>query len=971
MDANLSVPEPGHGRVGSSVGHLDLKDDQDQVEKSVSKLDLHERPDVVSSIMSTSDNCQISSLQYHEEVRGDDCEPVALEVPSDPSLLQRPRIPGSALQSSGIAAPPCGVEKRDVNKRLTSRASETGDIKSLNAGAGINGINDGRAPKGRIGRGRGRVKALPKYSKDVNCVGSEELQSMNSTQQMGINNPPSYALHSSPVNKPHAGKTNPGDHVDVLKRAAESEAAHQKRTVMYEGDSKIMEPLERMLDDIYNSLQPTEDDYRRRQLVIERLNDLVRSLDSCQGVEVVPFGSFESNFYTACGDLDLSLEFPVDQDVSPTFTKSKKVKVLKSVERALGRSGVARRIQLIAHARVPLLMFVDSELKISCDISVDNGSALFKSRVLRWITDMDPRCRKLIFMIKCWAKAQCINDPKLGTLNSYALSLLVVFHLQTRSPPILPPFKTLLGEHTSMPVAGKLNKDAQLQQMQECYGRIQALVSEGFGQDNKCSIGQLFLSFFGQFASVKSLWVNGLAVSPFWGEWGDSTTTNPAWNRKQYAMRVEDPFDRMDNCARSIQDAGLPIICNSFAAAFESLLQPPDWDQLLSLRQLLFCWPPGTARPDAYVRQSLVPNPVWRSKPEIRAEKKGKEQVKVPKKYRIADKTATRKLKEHCSSKNSSDDLPSGLLPMLEGETGSFLLKEREAFQGPSPIHVLDTVGLGARVSDTSQVTDIPQQEGGLVIMEALGLGSQAIMNPEAGVQDFTEEQCSVHLTRRGKTLNKTCKKMGPEQWAVSAMQYAQSQDRQPGPDNSGGAGTATSCIDNEPSESIKFPGKKQQIKSARPLKSPSAGVPPGSYECGHSSGTQRIQRSTKASERTGQENIGEESEASFLPSAESSQIQPSIQSNELGNQPQHGLQTSSKHSSLDDESYIPPRKPRRRPRRYNKRQSNAGVNHGSSRDVDPGFVNHANNDAVTGRQGILTPELFVGGPSTQRDFPT
>lgn len=131
------------------------------------------------------------------------------------------------------------------------------------------------------------------------------------------------------------------------------------------------------------------------------------------------------------------------------------------------------------------------------------------------------------------------------------------------------------------------------------------------------------------------------------------------------------------------------------------------------------------------------------------------------------------------------------------------------------------------------------------------------------------------------------------------------------------------------------------------------------------------IQRSTKASERTGQENIGEESEASFLPSAESSQIQPSIQSNELGNQPQHGLQTSSKHSSLDDESYIPPRKPRRRPRRYNKRQSNAGVNHGSSRDVDPGFVNHANNDAVTGRQGILTPELFVGGPSTQRDFPT
>lgn len=71
----------------------------------------------------------------------------------------------------------------------------------------------------------------------------------------------------------------------------------------------------------------------------------------CVGVEVVPFGSFESNFYTACGDLDLSLEFPVDQDVSPTFTKSKKVKVLKSVERALGRSGIVSYVIFVKHRK--------------------------------------------------------------------------------------------------------------------------------------------------------------------------------------------------------------------------------------------------------------------------------------------------------------------------------------------------------------------------------------------------------------------------------------------------------------------------------------------------------------------------------------------------------------------------------------------------------------------------------------------
>ena len=69
----------------------------------------------------------------------------------------------------------------------------------------------------------------------------------------------------------------------------------------------------------------------------------------CAGVEVVPFGSFESNFYTAWGDLDLSLEFPVDQEVSPTFTKSKKVKVLRSIERALAKSGTSSYIRFWKH----------------------------------------------------------------------------------------------------------------------------------------------------------------------------------------------------------------------------------------------------------------------------------------------------------------------------------------------------------------------------------------------------------------------------------------------------------------------------------------------------------------------------------------------------------------------------------------------------------------------------------------------
>ena len=49
-------------------------------------------------------------------------------------------------------------------------------------------------------------------------------------------------------------------------------------------------------------------------------------------------------------------------------------------------------------------------------------------------------------MVKLWAKAKGINDPGQGTFNSYSLSLLVIFHLQNLSPPLLPPLSVLLQD---------------------------------------------------------------------------------------------------------------------------------------------------------------------------------------------------------------------------------------------------------------------------------------------------------------------------------------------------------------------------------------------------------------------------------------------------------------------------------------------------------------------------------------------
>ncbi len=75
--------------------------------------------------------------------------------------------------------------------------------------------------------------------------------------------------------------------------------------------------------------------------VLSLLNQGDDAANVFTGADVMPFGSFESNFYTPWGDLDLSLELPVLEDQAPAVPKSRKVKILRSIERALLKSGTS------------------------------------------------------------------------------------------------------------------------------------------------------------------------------------------------------------------------------------------------------------------------------------------------------------------------------------------------------------------------------------------------------------------------------------------------------------------------------------------------------------------------------------------------------------------------------------------------------------------------------------------------------
>jgi hypothetical protein len=68
------------------------------------------------------------------------------------------------------------------------------------------------------------------------------------------------------------------------------------------------------------------------------------------------------------------------------------------------------RVVCVSHARVPIVKIWDPQLKMACDMNVNNTLALENTRMIRTYVDMDERVRPLAMIIKHWTKQRVLND---------------------------------------------------------------------------------------------------------------------------------------------------------------------------------------------------------------------------------------------------------------------------------------------------------------------------------------------------------------------------------------------------------------------------------------------------------------------------------------------------------------------------------------------------------------------------------
>jgi DNA polymerase sigma len=332
--------------------------------------------------------------------------------------------------------------------------------------------------------------------------------------------------------------------------------------VMWQGGKALVIAEHRWLYPMVSASMPSDADHQRRVRVLKWLSDLVAGgVWRGRGLTVQPYGSFVSGLYTPSGDLDIGLEgFAMvgadgERVVLSGLDSRDRQRLFHRLADKLQSSPRIAKMERILHAKVPILRWLDVKEDIPVDLAISQSdSAQLKSIAMGLMSHFDPRASALVRLVKLWARAHGMNSPPDGTFNSYALSLMVVFHLQTRSPPILPTFREVFGG-TENDMVPKTPKDLAVARDNLAY----QLQNHRDRWSNSESLCQLLASFFALYHGIMVAWCGGgdpclarILKNVCIDTWNGKLTYK-VWAKSEYRGSIEDPFEREENCARTLR----------------------------------------------------------------------------------------------------------------------------------------------------------------------------------------------------------------------------------------------------------------------------------------------------------------------------------------------------------------------------------------------------------------------------------
>ncbi|XP_008226638.1 PREDICTED: non-canonical poly(A) RNA polymerase PAPD5 [Prunus mume] len=191
----------------------------------------------------------------------------------------------------------------------------------------------------------------------------------------------------------------------------------------FRGHSKFKSPmlqLHKEIVDFCEFLSPTPEEQEARTSAVERVSQVIKYIWPRCKVEV--FGSFKTGLYLPASDIDVVIM----RSGIPTPQQG-----LQALSRALSQMGLAKKIQVIGKARIPIIKFVEKTSGIAFDISFDIESGPKAADFIQDVVSKWPPLRPLCLILKVFLQQRELNEVYSGGLGSYALLTMLMAMLHS------------------------------------------------------------------------------------------------------------------------------------------------------------------------------------------------------------------------------------------------------------------------------------------------------------------------------------------------------------------------------------------------------------------------------------------------------------------------------------------------------------------------------------------------------------